>query len=73
LNGFLGNFKAADLRELVQDLMDFYEQLGCDMLLKMHFSFSHLNFFPLNCGALSDEHGGRFLQDILAMEHWRVT
>ena len=26
-NGFLGNFKAAYFRELVQDLMDSYEQL----------------------------------------------
>ena len=26
-NGFLGNFKAANFRELVQDLMDSYEQL----------------------------------------------
>ena len=26
-NGFLGNFKAANFRELVQDLMLFYEQL----------------------------------------------
>ena len=27
-NGFLGNFKSANFRELVQDLMDSYEQLG---------------------------------------------
>ena len=32
-NGFLGNFKAANFRELVQDLVDSYERLGCDMLL----------------------------------------
>ena len=62
-NDFLGNFKAANFRELVQDLMDSYEELGCNMSLKMHL-FSHLNFFPLNCGAVSDEHGERFHQDI---------
>jgi len=56
-NGFLGNFKAANFRELVQDLMDSYEQLGCNMSLKMHFLFSHLDFCPLNCGAVSDERG----------------
>jgi len=60
LNGFLGNFKAANFRELVGDLMDSYEKLGCNMSLKMHFLFSHLNFFPLNCGAVSDERGKRF-------------
>jgi len=62
-NGLLRNFKAANLRELVQDLMDLYEQLGCNMSLKMHFLFSHLDFFPLNCGAVSDEHGERIHQD----------
>jgi hypothetical protein len=27
-NGFLGNFKDANFRELVHDMMDSYEQLG---------------------------------------------
>ena len=67
-NGFLGNFKAANFRELVQDLMDSYEQLGCNMSLKMHFLFSHLDFFPLNCGDVSDEHGERCHQEISVME-----
>ncbi|KDR22417.1 hypothetical protein L798_02510, partial [Zootermopsis nevadensis] len=35
---------------------------------KMHFLPSHLDFFPSNCGAFSDEHGERFHQDISAME-----
>ena len=69
LNGFLGNFKSANFRELVQDLVDSYEQLGCSMSLKMHFLFSQLDFFPLNCGDVSDKHGEHFHQDILMMEH----
>jgi len=68
-NGFLGNFKAANFRKLVQDLKDSYEQLECNMSLKMHFLFSHLDFFPLNCGDVSDENGERFHQDISVMEH----
>jgi len=68
-NGFLGNFKAANFGELVQDLMDSYEQLGCNISLKMHFLFSHLDFFPLNCGAVSNKHGECFHQDILVVEH----
>ena len=35
-NGFLGNFKSANFRELVQDLMDSYEQLEGNMSLKMN-------------------------------------
>jgi len=54
LNGFLGNFKAANFRGLVQYLVDLYIQLECNMSLKMHFLFSHLNFFPLICGGVSD-------------------
>jgi len=68
-NGFLENFKAANFRELVQDLVDSYECLGCNMSLKMHFSFLQLDFFPSNCGDVSDENGERFHQDISVMEH----
>ena len=68
-NGFLENFNAANFRELVQDLVNSYEQLGCNMSLKMHFLFSHLDFFPLNCGGVSDEHGECFHQDISVLEH----
>ena len=68
-NGFLGNFKAAYFKELLQDLMDLYEQLGFNMSLKIHFLFSHLDFFPLNCGDVRDERGERFHQEISMMEH----
>jgi hypothetical protein len=45
-----------------------YEELGCNMSLKIHFLHSHLDFPAENCGALSDEHGERFQCDIAAME-----
>ena len=35
----------------------------------MHFLFSHLDFFPLNCIAVRDERGKRFHQDISVTEH----
>jgi len=38
------------------------------MSLKIHFLESHLDFFPENLGEVSDEHGERFHQDILAMK-----
>ncbi|UYV74905.1 hypothetical protein LAZ67_12001752 [Cordylochernes scorpioides] len=34
----------------------------------IHFLHSHLDFFPDNLGAVSDEHGERFHQDISSME-----
>ena len=38
------------------------------MSVKIHFLSSHLDFFPENCGSMSDEQGERFHQDIAAME-----
>ena len=42
--------------------------MGMQTSLKIHFLHSHLNFFPLNLGAVSDEHGERFHQDMTKME-----
>ena len=39
------------------------------MSLKINFLHSHLNFFPPNLGAVSDEHGERFHQDITKMKN----
>ena len=38
------------------------------MSLKIHFLHSHLDFFPSNCGNVSDEQGEHFHQDIAVME-----
>ncbi len=38
------------------------------MSLKIHFLDLHLNFILSNCGAVSNEHGERFHQDISSME-----
>jgi hypothetical protein len=44
----------------------FYQTaVGCNMSLKMH---SHLDFFPENMGAVSDECGDNFYEDISQME-----
>nr|CAH7763855.1 unnamed protein product [Callosobruchus chinensis] len=42
--------------------------MRCNMSLKVHFLHSHLDFFPENLGAVSDEHIERFYQDIPKME-----
>ena len=38
------------------------------MSIKVHFLFSQLDKFPNNLGALSDEQGERFHQDLMAVE-----
>jgi len=66
---FLGNHKAAIYRDVVQHLLTSYKAMGCNMSLKIHFLESHLDFFPENLGEVSEEHGERFHQDILATEN----
>lgn len=68
VTNFLGNTKADNYKELVENLLQAYKNLGCNMSLKIHFLHNHLDFFPPNCGAVSDEHGERFHQDIATME-----
>ena len=65
---FLGNHKAANYQDVVQDLLTSHKAVGCNMILKNHFLESHLDFFPENLGEVSDEHGERFRQGILATE-----
>ena len=63
-----GNHKAEGNRDLVADLVQSCKAMGCDMTLRVHFLNSHLYFFPENLGAVSDEHGQRFHQEISTME-----
>ncbi|UYV83562.1 hypothetical protein LAZ67_23001462 [Cordylochernes scorpioides] len=65
---FLGSVKVENYRDIVNDLLLSYKALGCNMSLKIHFLHSHLDFFPDNLGAVSDEHGERFHKAISSME-----
>jgi len=64
----LGNRRAQNYEELVNNLLQSYLKLGCNMSLKIHFLHSHLDFFPENCGAVSDEHGKHFHQNFSSMK-----
>ena len=66
--GFLGNTRVPDYQASIEKLLKSYKDMGCRMSLKIHFLHSHLNFFLPNLGAVSDEHGEKFHQDITKME-----
>ena len=66
--GFLGNNRSQNYKELLENLILSYQRLGCRMSLKLHFLHSHIDFFKPNLGAVSEEHGERFHQDIQVME-----
>ena len=65
---FLGNHKPENYKELVGNLLQCNDRLGCNMPVKLYFLHSHLNVFPKNCGTVSDEHGECFRQEISDME-----
>jgi len=64
----LGYHKAESDRDLVADLVQSHNAMGCDMSLGVHFLDCHLDFFPENLEAVSDKHGQRFHQEISTME-----
>jgi Fe-S oxidoreductase len=61
---FLENIRAENYKKLVEDMLSLYHKPGC----KIHMLRSHLDYFPYNCGMVSDEHGERFHQQISTME-----
>jgi hypothetical protein len=68
-SNFWGNDTKENYAETVEELLSSYCALGCNMLLKPHFLQSHLEYFPGNMGAVSDNHSERFHQDISRMEN----
>lgn len=61
---FWGNTNAHNCAEIVEDIRTSQKSLGCKTSPKMHFLDSHMDLLPANLGAISDEHGGKFQQDI---------
>ena len=65
---FLGNAKSSNYRILVDVMLQNFQVLGPRMSIKLHYLFSHLDYFPGNLGDVSEEQGERFHQDIRTME-----
>ena len=65
---FLGIIKDPPYKETVRNMLDKFKLLGCKMSLKLHFLASHLDYFPPNLGAVSEEEGERFHQDLKDVE-----
>jgi hypothetical protein len=65
---FLGNQKYSNFKRIFRKMLTKFKDLGCSMSLKVHFLASHLDYFPENLGAVSEEQGERFHQDTKEME-----
>ena len=64
VEGFSGNHKANNFREIVKELVDAYAKMGCRMSLKLHVLHSHIDKFKDNMGDYLDEQDERFQQDL---------
>ena len=68
VNNFLGNYRHNEYADMVDNMLKAYENLESRMPLKMRFLHLHLDLFPPNLGAVRDEQGERFRNDISVME-----
>ena len=68
VKNFLGNIKALNYADLVSNMLIAFKNLGCNMSIKMHYLFSHMDRFPENLGLMSNEQGERFHHEIKEME-----
>ena len=64
----MGKKRDQRAEEMVELLIQKFEQCGCRMSLKLHFLFSHFDFFKENLSDYSEEHGERFHQDMKNIE-----
>ena len=60
VKNFLGKFKAENYKELVENMLFNFRDIGANMSIKIHYLFSHLDCFPTNLGDYSNEQGERF-------------
>ena len=65
---FLGNNKASNYEELITNMLYAFKNLECNMSIKMHYLFSHIDQFAKHFGTISDEQEERFHQDIKEIE-----
>ena len=68
LKSFVTNFWIVEYEKGIEELLKSFTQLGAKKSVKLHFQLSRLNYFPKNCGDLSEEQGECFHQDICIME-----
>ena len=66
-SNFLGNNHDPQYKNGINNCWQ-HIKIGCRMYLKLHFLYSHLDFFPATLGRVSDEQGARFYQDIWTVE-----
>ena len=65
---FLGNRRASNYKELVENILKSFRNFGFNISIKVHFSFSQLDQSPENVVDVTDEQDERFHADIKFVE-----
>lgn len=63
LKYFLGN-KTRHYTEIVTTMLTAFSNLGCNMNIKILYSFLHMDWFPEDLGSMREEQQARFHQDM---------
>lgn len=66
--GVLGKRRSQNIRALVQNMLKYFEQIGVNMSLKIHFLHHHLDILENQRATESDEQGERYHQVALPFE-----
>ena len=66
VHNFLGNTKKENYK-IVKRMLNAFANQGWNMSLKVHFLHSHVDYFPENLEAYSEEQNEKFHQDLLTM------
>ena len=78
VTNFLENHQRVEYEKVIGKLLNSFCQLGARMSVKLQFLWSYLDYFPKNCGDLSEEQGEYFHQDTriikeLYQDRWDVN
>lgn len=70
--------KKPNYRQIVKKMLPANKMVRCNTLLTIHFPHIYLHFFAAILGDVSDEHSGRFHQEISALDKrpqrkWKLT
>ena len=57
VTNFLGNHWSVEYENKIEELLKSFHQLRAWMSVKLHFLRTYLDYFPKNCGDLSEEQG----------------
>ena len=68
IHNFLGNTRADNYIELMEELLLSLQDLGCRMSIEVHYLHKHLSKFSANLGDVNEKQGEPFHQDVKVME-----